>query len=464
MIFFCRLGEEKSRVLLNHYKEISDTIYNGILKSINTHTLSDFRFAVDGRDCGNLFFVLPEYNRFLDVINRFESNITPLEKYSDLATLCEQLIIQYDKDFNCCLLDPYRQGYFHNAKEIPDVSDKQVVFEELYKVFTPIQIKEDDSLWKNVNVSFDKLINESANIRNSCLKQSSYLLVLGLYHVAHVSKIYSGKDVDEIQRLFISLANDDPFFGWCYDGVKLDINVYVKSILYDIIHMRRFFSQIEPFLVEEDKVLIEELLKLSGSEDLFEEMMKKPDVYFTSENCDNDMLTLSLSDSKNEKSEDGYSVLLAGWKKKYDKIDLKSRKTFLPIENLTEDEVKGLHKGLCEKGYIDSSTSPDRLSHVLSGDSYDGGNPVLWIKKSTRNKSPNISSVLNFLRLIGVKETDIDLKKLNCCFCISRDSFKPFKSNNMTKKKSQYDTDLRDVINKALNVGRLVLQQMKNIK
>ena len=95
----------------------------------------------------------------------------------------------------------------------------------------------------------------------------------------------------------------------------------------------------------------------------------------------------------------------------------------------------------------------------MSGDKYDGYKPMVWIKKQTRNQKPSKASVIDFLYLLGIKQENINPKRLNCCFICSDDnSYSPFGYNNINTKKSEFHEILKEIIELVFFKNHVILQ------
>ena len=155
------------------------------------------------------------------------------------------------------------------------------------------------------------------------------------------------------------------------------------------------------------------------------------------------------------------------WRELYNKRYKSERiKTFIPIRKLAKEEVNNLADRLIDCGFIDKATDPKRLAHILSGEEYDGGDPVIWIKCQKRNYKPSKASVLNFLDLLGIKTKTVIPKRLNCCFlCSDTNSYTAFKQNNISSSMvSEYNEDLESIIRSVFEKGDAIIRLMENKK
>ena len=152
---------------------------------------------------------------------------------------------------------------------------------------------------------------------------------------------------------------------------------------------------------------------------------------------------------------------------------MERKNTFEVNPALNDEKILALHKGLSEKRYISSRTTPDTLKYVLGcGEKPNGYEPIIWIKKTSKRKHSKIS-VLNFLLLLGIEWNKIEPKRLNYCF-ISQEpnaNYKEFKKHNLQKKNgkqykvgtSEQNEELQTIIEEALSKDHVICRRWKNL-
>ena len=193
---------------------------------------------------------------------------------------------------------------------------------------------------------------------------------------------------------------------------------------------------------------------------------KRDDAVNKSDSAD-DMPKTDGTNTEVSEIEIDYSSVLMKWRELYNKrYKSKGIKTFIPIRKLTEEEVNNLAVGLINSGFIDKTTDSKRLAHILSGKEYDGRDPVIWIKTLKNNHKPSKASILNFLKLLGVKKEAIKPERLNCCFlCSDPNSYVEFAYKNMSNSMdSEYKGDLESIIRSVFKEGDVIIRLMENNK
>jgi len=193
---------------------------------------------------------------------------------------------------------------------------------------------------------------------------------------------------------------------------------------------------------------------------------KRDDAVNKSDSAD-DMPKTDGTNTEVSEIEIDYSSVLMKWRELYNKrYRSKGIKTFIPIRKLTEEEVNNLAVGLINSGFIDKTTDSKRLAHILSGKEYDGRDPVIWIKTLKNNHKPSKASILNFLKLLGVKKEAIKPERLNCCFlCSDPNSYVEFAYKNMSNSMdSEYKGDLESIIRSVFKEGDVIIRLMENNK
>lgn len=129
------------------------------------------------------------------------------------------------------------------------------------------------------------------------------------------------------------------------------------------------------------------------------------------------------------------------------KQKFKSKDQITGFECNLQIDFKKVHQILTDNGYIEAEQSnfeaafnPTPIPSIFK--------PVIWIKKSTRNKELNKKSLIDLLKIVGVK--DIDISKINILFAKPDGNSIDMKSsnifNNRGNDKSEYYFHLEKIL------------------
>jgi hypothetical protein len=141
---------------------------------------------------------------------------------------------------------------------------------------------------------------------------------------------------------------------------------------------------------------------------------------------------------------DEYIETLPELKKKFDFWNLKQENESPGDQltgfscNLNPDMVKEVYPKLIEKGYLDAEKSNfEALFNTKTVP--DNFKPVIWKKISTRNKDINKKSLVDLLRIAGVK--DIDIVKINLLFAHPKGGSINIQSSNIFNNKGNENSE-----------------------
>ena len=137
--------------------------------------------------------------------------------------------------------------------------------------------------------------------------------------------------------------------------------------------------------------------------------------------------------------------------------------------NLTEEQAKRLLIALKENEFIDKNTAEKNWLAVLGFKEFTQDfYRIVWIKKTIPNKQPNKRSLLFLLDYIGCKEDEIKgqinllfvVKDAKTEFCDKNDfndfySHQPTVRSALRNKNSQFDEELKDIVNNILQLKKL---------
>lgn len=172
---------------------------------------------------------------------------------------------------------------------------------------------------------------------------------------------------------------------------------------------------------------------------------------------------------------DEYDDVIKAWKDEIinNKIYKTADKTPFSLPDKIEDEkIEDIYQKLIEKKFLAKRTTIDTFKYVLSGKGLNTYNePVVWIKKQSKNSFYSKRTVFNFLRLLGIKWDQITPTRLNYCFICSNPSkkFAPFDWSNFTEKgkkgkfaTSEYNNDIQKIIKSVLGAGHVICTKWGN--
>ena len=178
----------------------------------------------------------------------------------------------------------------------------------------------------------------------------------------------------------------------------------------------------------------------------------------------------SKGDCQFKESGEDYDRIIKQWKTSHSNGE---HLTFQPFSKLSDSEIDMLLDSLKANNVISCRTTNANSRDIFKGKANKlcvEFEPLVWIKRNSKNNQTSKVSVINFLWLLGVNDDDITIDRLNNCFvCPDGDTFVPFKSNNLKNKNgerckmSEYHGELRAIVESALKDNRTVIARLKKL-
>ena len=144
---------------------------------------------------------------------------------------------------------------------------------------------------------------------------------------------------------------------------------------------------------------------------------------------------------------DEYDDVIEAWKDEIinNKIDTTDRTPFSLTDKIEDEKIDDIYQKLIEEKFLAKRTTIGTFKYILSGKGLNTYNePVVWIKKQSKNSSYSKITVVNFLRLLGIEWYQITPTRLNYCFiCSNSEKFAPFDWSNFTKKGKKNEKNQR---------------------
>lgn len=444
-----RLG--KTRDMLNK-ASCSSNMFNGILKSIKTLDYVLFLSSLHESDNKKMMQVLWEMRYILYGIDQYVTNIEPtgqikvVNRWLDGQSYYTQYFYHYTQllDLMPCEEEVENRFVKNRLKEIIGIPlkptrrsielfdfgiDKQIVLVGNYFPSWLDELKEIDDVnefIKSLKSNMGWITSKAESVAKSILTRNVISHSKEIADKFHYD--YSALDEEDMNSLDFIDEED-------MEILRNYILLYTNEMLY-------IYNKVENILDDDSKKVLTSILYSSKYTEFLDSLEES-----------------SAVDGHDNNMDKNFDSIIQQWKS----LQLKSneRKTFKPSLALSDSDIDNLLKCLKEKHYISERSTNGKTRDVLKGKMIDkqckGFEPILWEKRSSRNKSTSKSSVINFLHLLGVKDEEITIDRLNLCFiCPDGDTYVRFDDNNLyiskgeKRRYSEYNDDLMEVIESVL--------------
>ena len=445
-----KLRLSNTRDLINKFS-CSSNMFNGILKSIKTLDYDLFLSSLHESDNKKMMQVLWEMRYILYGIDHYVTNIEPIGQIKIVNRWVDSLSYDFNQYFYhyTQLLEMMsseeeveKRFIQRRLKEIVGIPikltrryvetvdfgiDKQYVLVGNFFPSWLDELKEID----NVNVFIKSLKSDWITSRAESLAKS----ILTRNVISHSKEIVDKFNYDYSVLDEEAMNSLDPIDEEDMEILRNYILLYTNEMLY-------IYNKVKNILDDDSKNVLISILNRSKYTELFDTSKES-----------------SAGEGHDNNKDKNFDSIIQQWKS----LQLKTNecKTFKPCLALSDSEIDNLLKCLKEKQYISERSTNGKTRDVLKGKMIDkqckGFEPILWEKRSSRNKSTSKSSVINFLRLLGVKDEEITIERLNLCFiCPDGETYVQFDDNNLyirkgeKRKSSEYNDDLMEVIESVL--------------
>ena len=445
-----RLG--KTRDMLNK-ASCSSNMFNGILKSIKTLDYDLFLSSLHESDNKKMMQVLWEMRYILYGIDQYVTNIEPTDQIKVVNAWLDGLSYNYTQyfyhytqllDLMPCEEEVENRFVKKRLKEIIGIPlkptrrsielfdfgiDKQIVLVGNYFPSWLDELKEID----DVNEFIKYLKSDMGWITSRAGSVAKSILTRNV--ISHSKEIADEFNYDYSVLDEEAMNNLDPIDEDDMEILRNYILLYTNEMLY-------IYNKVENIMDDDSKKVFKSILNRSKYTEFLDSLEES-----------------SAVDGHDNNMDKNFDSIIQQWKS----LQLKSneRKTFKPSLALSDSDIDNLLKCLKEKHYISERSTNGKTRDVLKGKMIDkqcnGFEPILWEKRNSRNKSTSKSSVINFLHLLGVKDEEITIDRLNLCFiCPDGDTYVRFDDNNLyiskgeKRRSSEYNDDLMEVIESVL--------------
>lgn len=468
-LFMRDLGVDKVKLILEQVSCPSN-VYNGIIRSLEEENYDLFFSALDKSDHTKMMQVLWMMRYLLLGEKGNWDNIDPATPHLTLLPYLPRWITMHDYYYRPYfeiheydgedifidervieIVDGRLRKKKRTAKNPSPINNRSDNFEEdnkkeLDRLFEESLFK---SQWKDLLTEYSdngNLPPGKSWVNRSYIEDTARLVLTHnvILHKDEVMEKY-GIDSSEMYNEFINSE--------VYIYESEDCKDFGRYILFFTREMLYIYNMVENILDDDSKKELQSIIYRSRYTKRLGSIIKD-----------------SKGDCQFKESGEDYDRIIKQWKTSHSNGE---HLTFQPFSKLSDSEIDMLLDSLKANNVISCRTTNANSRDIFKGKANklcEEFEPLVWIKRNSKNNKTSKVSVINFLWLLGVNDDDITIDRLNNCFvCPDGDTFVPFKSKNLKNKNgerckmSEYHGELRAIVESALKDNRTVIARLKKL-